>query len=91
MTSLFKIRSSFKKFYGTSRNAVKTQIWIAMIVYLSLAILKQRYQIKTRLSKMLHFLETNLFEQKPILSIFAANPRSQDLSQLSNQLFLFES
>ena len=80
-----------KNFYGTSSNAVKTQIWIAMIVYLTLAILKQRYKIQTSLSKMLHFLETNVFEQKPILSIFATNPRHQDSSQSSNQLFLFGS
>ena len=80
-----------KNFYGTSSNAVKTQIWIAMIVYLTLAILKQRYKIQTSLSKMLHFLETNVFEQKPILSIFATNPRHQDSSQPSNQLFLFGS
>ena len=80
-----------KNFYGTSSNAVKTQIWIAMIVYLTLAILKQRYKIQTSLSKMLHFLETNVFEQKPILSIFATNPRHQDSPQPSNQLFLFGS
>lgn len=80
-----------KNFYGTSPNAVKTQIWISMIVYLILAILKQRYQIKTSLSKMLHFLETNLFEQKPILSIFAGNPRHQDSFQPPKQLFLFGS
>lgn len=80
-----------KNFYGTSPNAVKTQIWISMIVYLSLAILKQRYQIPTSLSKMLHFLETNLFEKKPILSIFAVNPRYQNAFQPDNQLVLFES
>ena len=55
-----------KAFYGTSPNAVKTQIWIAMIVYLMLAILKERYHLEQSLSQLLHFLEVNLFEQKPL-------------------------
>jgi hypothetical protein len=64
-----------KSFYGTSPNAVKTQIWIAMIVYLILAILKERYLLQSSLSQLLHFLEVNLFEQKPLIPIFRANPR----------------
>jgi hypothetical protein len=65
-----------KTFYGTSPNAVKTQIWIAMIVYLVLAILRERYEVETSLSKLLHFLEVNLFEQKPLISIFQSNART---------------
>ena len=64
-----------KTFYGTSPNAVKTQIWIAMIVYLLLAILKERYHLEQPLSKLLHFLEVNLFEQKPLISTFYTNTR----------------
>jgi len=64
-----------KTFYGTSPNAVKTQIWISMIVYLMIAILKERYQLKASLSKLLHFLEVNLFEQKALISIFHPNER----------------
>ena len=64
-----------KAFYGTSPNAVKTQIWIAMTVYLMLAILKERYHLDPSLSQLLHFLEVNLFEQKPLISIFQANAR----------------
>jgi len=64
-----------KSFYGTSANAVKTQIWLAMIVYLILAILKERYYLENSLSQSLHFLEVNLFEQKPLISIFQTNPR----------------
>jgi hypothetical protein len=64
-----------KAFYGTSPNAVKTQIWIAMTVYLLLAILKERYRLEQSLSQLLHFLEVNLFEQKPLISIFQANAR----------------
>jgi hypothetical protein len=65
-----------KTFYGTSPNAVTTQIWIAMIVYLVLAILKQRYRLDTSLSKVLHFLEVNLFAQKPLISISQVNARA---------------
>ena len=50
-----------KTFYGTSANAVKTQIWIAMVVYLILAILKQRYNLKYSLSKLLHFFFRDKF------------------------------
>ena len=64
-----------KSFYGTSPNAVKTQIWIAMMVYLILAIIKERYQLENSLSQLLHFLEVNLFEQKSLVSIFELNDR----------------
>jgi len=67
-----------KSFYGTSPNAVKTQIWISMIVYLVLAIMKERFHLKNTLSQLLHFLEVNLFEQKSIESIFQFNDRKTD-------------
>jgi IS4 transposase len=81
-----------KAFYGTSPNAVKTQIWIAMIVYLSLAILKQRYHLEHSLSQLLHYLEVNLFEQKPLISIFQPNVRSTQyrVETTYNQLTLFD-
>ena len=78
-----------KTFYGTSPNAVKTQIWIAMIVYLVLAILKQRYRLEPSLSKLLHFLEVNLFEEKPLISIFQANARTSR-REVDKQLKLFD-
>ena len=65
-----------KTFYGTSPNAVKIQIWIAMIVYLNLAILKERYHLEPSLSKLLHFLEVNLFERKSLINIFQTNTRA---------------
>lgn len=80
-----------KAFYGTSPNAVKTQIWVAMTVYLALAILKQRYQLEQSLSQLLHFLEVNLFEQKPLISIFQANARTQPKEEYAyKQLRLFD-
>lgn len=64
-----------KSFYGTSANAVKTQIWISMIVYLVLAIMKERFHLGNNLSQLLHFLEVNLFERKSLESIFQLNDR----------------
>lgn len=81
-----------KSFYGTSPNAVKTQIWIAMIVYLVIAIIKQKYRLEKSMSQLLHFLEVNLFERKPLISIFEFNERKiekRDALQ-DNQLKLFE-
>ncbi len=81
-----------KSFYGTSPNAVKTQIWIAMIVYLVLAILKERYRLENSMSQLLHFLEVNLFECKFLISIFESNPRKvhvQDRLE-DKQLKLFD-
>ena len=81
-----------KNFYGTSPNAVKTQIWIAMIVYLILAIIKERYSLQNSLSQLLHFLEVNLFEKKPLISIFRANPRKmyRKGEKIPKQLSLFD-
>jgi hypothetical protein len=71
---------------------VKTQVWIAMIVYLQLAILKERYALKHSLSQLLHFLEVNLFEKKSLLSIFQANDRvhQQIATKKDNQPTLFD-
>ncbi|MFH0785525.1 MAG: IS4 family transposase [Pseudomonadota bacterium] len=80
-----------KTFYGTSANAVKTQIWVAMIVYLLLAILKERYRLEQTLSQLLHFLEVNIFEQKSMLSIFQMNSRSTQKVEIADkQLRLFD-
>lgn len=79
-----------KSFYGTSSNAVKTQIWIAMIVYLVIAIIKQKYH--KSMSQLLHFLEVNLFERKPLISVFKFNERKIEKRDdyQDNQLKLFE-
>ena len=81
-----------KSFYGTSPNAVKTQIWIAMIVYLVIAILRERYQLKNSPSQILHLLEVNLFERKLLISIFELNPRKAHSQEISKhkQLKLFD-
>ena len=81
-----------KSFYGTSPNAVKAQIWIAMIVYLILSIIKEKYFHEISFSQLLHFLEVNLFERKPLTSIFKLNDRKVaiDPDEDDKQLKLFE-
>ena len=56
-----------KSFYGTSENAVKTQIWIALSVYVLVAILKKRLRLDLSLYKILQVLSVTLFEKAPIL------------------------
>ena len=48
-----------------------------MIVYLALAIIKEKYLLQNSLSQLLHFLEVNLFEKKALISIFRQNPRQE--------------
>jgi len=58
-----------KTFYGTSANAVKTQIWIAISAYLLVALAKKRRQLPASLHTILHIVEVNLFEQTPLCQI----------------------
>jgi IS4 transposase len=74
-----------KSFFGTSANAVKIQIWIAMIVYLILAIIRERYRLESSLSQLLHFLEVNLFEKKSLVSIFSMNSRRMPTRSLCSK------
>jgi hypothetical protein len=60
-----------KSFYGTSINAVKSQIWVALCIYLLVAITKKRLKIECSLYTFLQILEVNLFEKKPIPSLVA--------------------
>ena len=75
-----------KHFYGTSDNAVKTQIWIAICVYVLVAILKKQLTSERSLYSILQVLSVNVFEQKPLDQILS-NLSSQDRSPTScNQL-----
>jgi transposase len=60
-----------RAFYGTSENAVKTQVWIAMTVYVLVAILKKQLQLNLSLYKILQILSVTLFEKTPILRAFS--------------------
>ncbi len=78
-----------KKFYGTSFNAVETQIWIAISTYLLILIAKKELKIKTPLHQILHILSISLFENIPIFQILNFNKHIPDYSNNSNQLNLF--
>jgi transposase len=79
-----------KSFYGTSENAVKTQIWIAISVYLLVAIAKKRLNIEAPLYTFLQILSVTPFEKVPILQLLRDDDYRNINSQLSKQLFLFD-
>ena len=80
-----------KTFYGTSPNAVKTQIWIAISIYLLVAILKKRLDLPGSLHTILQILEVNIFEKKPIIQIVKDAYKQDPEPALCNQLNLFNS
>jgi len=78
-----------KQFYGTSENAVKTQIWIAVSVYVLVAIVKKRLNITASLYEMLEILSLTMFEKTSINTLLAAAGAEQIDLDFSNQLDLF--
>jgi len=79
-----------KAFYGTSENAVKTQIWVAVSVYVLVAIVRKRLTLEASLYQILQILSVTLFEKTPILQALQASD-SQEVSSLpGNQLILFD-
>ena len=78
-----------KSFYGTSINAVKSQIWIALCIYLLVAIAKKRLKIKCSLYTFLQILEVNLFEKKPISSLVAGALKQIPEQSKYKQMSLF--
>ena len=79
-----------KAFYGTSENAVKTQIWIAVSVYVLVAIVRKRLELDASLYQILQIFSFTLFEKTPILQVFQEGIPETDLSVNSNQLILFD-
>jgi hypothetical protein len=79
-----------KAFLGTTPNAVKTQIWIAISTYLLVAILKKRLRIEQSLYTILQILSVSLFEKTPILEAFQAWDYEVEIPQSHNQLMLFD-
>jgi len=80
-----------KAFYGTSENAIKTQIWIAISIYVLVAILKKEMHLQRNLNEILQILSVTIFENSPIhkaLSEFSLCSENQDSG---NQLNLFDS
>jgi hypothetical protein len=79
-----------KAFYGTTENAVKTQIWIAIAIYVLVAIVKKQLHLDLSLYTILQILSVTLFEKTPILEALSII-QSQELERvLSNQLTLFD-
>ena len=78
-----------KAFYGTSENAVKTQIWIAVSIYVLVAIVRKRLGIEVSLYQILQVLSLTLFEKTPILRALQQIDSQDDLPCFSNQLNLF--
>jgi len=79
-----------KAFYGTSENAVKTQIWIAVSVYVLVAIMRKRLGLEASLYQILQILSLTLFEKMPILQALHASDSCTDLPDQRNQLILFD-
>ena len=79
-----------KAFYGTSENAVKTQIWIAVSVYVLVAIVRKRLGLEASLYQILQILSVTLFEKTPILQALQAQDSQNDLAISANQLILFD-
>ena len=77
-------------FYGTSPNAVKTQIWIAISVYLLVAILKKELKIERSLGEILQILSITLFEKVPMNQVLRRFPLQQEEARSCKQLILFE-
>jgi hypothetical protein len=79
-----------KAFYGTSENAVKTQIWIAVAVYVLIAIAKKRLHLDQSLYTILQTLSVTIFEKTPILQAFCNWDYSNENTTTCNQLPLFD-
>jgi hypothetical protein len=78
-----------KAFYGTSPNAVKTQIWVAITVYVLVAILRKELKLDRSLGEILQILSVTLFEREEIFQVLAAMDGQTESHELSNQLKLF--
>ncbi len=79
-----------KKFYGNSENAVKSQIWIAVSVYVLVAIVKKRLNLDASLYTLLQILSVTLFEKMPLQQAFQGSGYEMPEGDPSNQLNLFD-
>lgn len=79
-----------KQFYGTTENAVKTQIWTAVSTYVLVAIVKKRLKIQASLYEMLQILSLTMFEQTPLDMLLSQIRPGQNDSNAPNQMNLFQ-
>jgi hypothetical protein len=78
-----------KAFYGTSQNAVKTQIWIAITIYVLIAIIKKELGLSVSIYQILQVVSVTVFERVPILQALQHEELRENLGAFSNQLNLF--
>jgi Domain of unknown function (DUF4372)/Transposase DDE domain len=78
-----------KRFYGTSENAVKTQIWIAVSIYVLVAIVRKRLKVEVPLYTLLQVISVTAFERIELRTAFALEPYKPNIEQHDNQLNLF--
>jgi IS4 transposase len=79
-----------KAFYGTSENAVKTQIWIAISVYVLVAIIKKELKLERSLNDILQILSLTLFEKTPLFQALSQEKAQKETGPSHNQLSLFD-
>jgi transposase len=79
-----------KRFYGTSENAVKTQIWIAVSVYVLIAIVRKRLNLEASLYTLLQVISVTVFEKIELQTAFRGVDYRSDVPYLDNQLNLFD-
>jgi uncharacterized protein DUF4372/DDE family transposase len=79
-----------KTFFGTSDNAVKTQVWIAISVYLLVAIVKREHKLERSMNEILQILSLNLFEKTPLFSALSGKMDTNPTDPRHNQLSLFD-
>ncbi len=77
-----------KRFFGTSENAVKTQVWIAVAVYVLVAIVRRRLNLELSLHEMLQILSITPFEKIPMIQLLTYSATDQNLHDDPNQLIL---
>jgi hypothetical protein len=80
-----------KRFFGTSENAVKTQIWIAVSVYVLIAIIRKELNVKASLHTLLQILSVTVFEKMPLQQALEDSGGAENDADFSNQLNLFDS
>jgi len=79
-----------KSFFGTSENAVKTQVWIAISVYVLVAIIKKRLKLEASLYTILQILSVTIFERMPLNQIVTNSEYKPENCDMDNQLNLFD-
>jgi len=79
-----------KRFFGTSPNSVKTQVWIAIAIYVLIAIIKKQLRLPHSLYTILQILSTTLFEKTPVQLVFQRYEEETPIVDASKQLMLFD-